>query len=194
LATSDADNVKQPSTVLDTGQVTKTRQTTASSDATSTESTFEAKNTAIAIGEYHAVTSNKAYFHGKPNVDTRRQAYLVKGETFIPLEAENGFVYVQFVNAQGVVTKGWLQSSDAALCTETNSKHVIVGKAYWGIENSMRFHNQPSLTSPHKAYNINEIVVPEKLQNGFAYVAYKDQQGNAMQGWVKQSQLEEADD
>jgi hypothetical protein len=63
-------------------------------------------------GEPYAVNSEKCYFYTEPNINTKRSAYLVYGETVYPMERRNGFFYVEFTNPSGQTTKGWVQDSD----------------------------------------------------------------------------------
>ena len=63
-------------------------------------------------GEPYTVNSEKCYFYTEPNINTKRSAYLVYGETVYPMERRDGFFYVEFTNPSGQTTKGWVQDSD----------------------------------------------------------------------------------
>lgn len=62
----------------------------------------------------YQVASERAYFFDKPEKGTQRKAYLVKGEnlTIFNDDFSSEFVYVEFVNAKGRVSIGWILRSD----------------------------------------------------------------------------------
>ncbi len=57
------------------------------------------------------VKTNKSYFHNEASKNTRRKGYLIYGEVIYPLNDNNGFIYVEFTNKSGIITKGWLLKS-----------------------------------------------------------------------------------
>ncbi len=71
----------------------------------------EAKDTTI----YFYVTTEKAYFYDQPNATTIKKAYLIKGERIKMVKEADSFVYTEFTNAKGIVTKGWLLESNLSL-------------------------------------------------------------------------------
>jgi hypothetical protein len=58
------------------------------------------------------VTSDRAYFHSNPNVASKRNAYIIKGQGGTFTKVENNFGFLRFTNTSGVVTEGWLKISD----------------------------------------------------------------------------------
>lgn len=66
------------------------------------------------IGHYKILS--KAYFHNGPDESTRRNAYVVHWNnayaTLKALKEQDGFVYVEFKNDLGQVSKGWLLKKD----------------------------------------------------------------------------------
>lgn len=58
------------------------------------------------------IANDRAYFHDRPEAATKRKAYLVKDEAILVQKEKNGFVYVEFENQAGIVTKGWINSRD----------------------------------------------------------------------------------
>lgn len=60
----------------------------------------------------YKVESDRAYFHDRAEVATKRKAYLVKDEVILALKEKNGYVYVEFANKDGIVTKGWISIDD----------------------------------------------------------------------------------
>jgi serine/threonine-protein kinase len=60
------------------------------------------------IGDYR-VTAAKTFFHNKPDIATRRNAFLSKGDPITALDEQNGFVYTEFTNSRGQTSKGWLR-------------------------------------------------------------------------------------
>ena len=65
------------------------------------------------IAQYK-VGADRVYFYNQPNESTRRNAYLVNSEeaTINALEEKDGFVYTEFTNNRGQVSKGWLRRQD----------------------------------------------------------------------------------
>ena len=65
------------------------------------------------IAQYK-VGADRVYFYNQPNESTRRNAYLVNSEeaTINALEERDGFVYTEFTNSRGQVSKGWLRKQD----------------------------------------------------------------------------------
>lgn len=62
--------------------------------------------------EYFTVINERAYFHDYPNNESRRNAYLIKGENGNVIESRNGFVYIIFKNSKNQITKGWISIDD----------------------------------------------------------------------------------
>lgn len=58
------------------------------------------------------VVSERAYFHDEPNGNTRRRGYLLRGNQAVGLKTENNFVYIDFTNAIGQNSKGWIRIED----------------------------------------------------------------------------------
>jgi hypothetical protein len=72
------------------------------------------RNTSVAptnAGGLVTVTTDRAYFHSTPNVASKRDAYIVKGQGGTFTKVENNFGYLTFTY-NGKVTQGWLQVSD----------------------------------------------------------------------------------
>lgn len=66
------------------------------------------------IVHFYVITT-RAYFYDSPDISTRRNSYLVKGEKLEVIKEVGDFIYTEFTNAQGIVTKGWLRSEDLNL-------------------------------------------------------------------------------
>ncbi|MFB9080418.1 SH3 domain-containing protein [Flavobacterium procerum] len=60
---------------------------------------------------YKVITS-KAYFHSTPNIYNQNKAYLVFGEIITAIGNSQYFVYIEFTNANGVKTNGWILKND----------------------------------------------------------------------------------
>ena len=60
----------------------------------------------------YTVKADKAYFYTQPNLNYRRNAYIVYGEPVYGSNEQNGFVYIDFINSKGKQTLGWVQLSD----------------------------------------------------------------------------------
>lgn len=58
--------------------------------------------------KYYKVINNKAYFHSRPNINDRKNSYLIYGEKIFAIAESKYFVYVEFKNSSGVETIGWI--------------------------------------------------------------------------------------
>lgn len=63
------------------------------------------------IGEYKVVVP-KAFFHNEPDPATRRVAFIPVDGDVTALEEKAGFVYTEYTNNRGQVSKGWLRKQD----------------------------------------------------------------------------------
>ena len=86
--------------------------TNGNDDSTSADQHFEETNSQHKVIKQYIIIAERAYFYDKPNSSTRRFGYLVRGDSFISQISENGFIYVAFINAQGIVSKGWINETD----------------------------------------------------------------------------------
>ena len=79
---------------------------------TATNNNLPIENRTV-IGQYK-VGADRVYFYNQPDESTRRNAYLVNSEeaTINALEEKAGFVYTEFTNSRGQVSKGWLRKQD----------------------------------------------------------------------------------
>lgn len=59
-----------------------------------------------------SVKVDKAFFYTNPNPETKRSEYLEYGDKFYEETKTDGFVYTEFVNANGVRVKGWIRLVD----------------------------------------------------------------------------------
>ncbi|HVG14730.1 MAG TPA: protein kinase [Chitinophagaceae bacterium] len=77
-----------------------------------TSSTTAAANRTV-IAQYK-VEAPKAFFHNEPDAATRRNAYLIPSENALinALDDVNEFIYTEFTNTRGQVSKGWLKKQD----------------------------------------------------------------------------------
>lgn len=55
-----------------------------------------------------SVVTDRAYFYSEPNSKTKRKAFLIQGDTIFPLKETENFVYVEYSNENGIITKGWI--------------------------------------------------------------------------------------
>ncbi|HVE60882.1 MAG TPA: protein kinase [Chitinophagaceae bacterium] len=74
------------------------------------------------IGQYKVMRS-RAYFHNNPDIATRRTAYMVPSQDVVEaLDEENDFIYTEFRNNRGQVSKGWLAKQDLITLEEWAKK------------------------------------------------------------------------
>jgi serine/threonine-protein kinase len=84
----------------------------ATKSADTTANTIAVENRKV-IAQYK-VGADRVYFYNQPDEATRRNAYLINSEeaTISALEEQNGFIYTEFTNSRGQVSKGWLRKQD----------------------------------------------------------------------------------
>ncbi|MDQ3682013.1 MAG: serine/threonine protein kinase, partial [Bacteroidota bacterium] len=74
------------------------------------------------IGQYK-VLSPRAYFHNSPDKSTRRTAYMIPSNDVVAaLDEENNFIYTEFTNNRGQISKGWLAKQDMVTLEEWTNK------------------------------------------------------------------------
>jgi hypothetical protein len=80
----------------------------------STSSTNEAtvSGNVANIATNYVVKTDKAFFYSQPNMNDRKKAYLVYGETVSITKVQNGFAFTNFINQKGQRTTGWILLSD----------------------------------------------------------------------------------
>ncbi|WP_228377697.1 hypothetical protein [Chryseobacterium gallinarum] len=60
----------------------------------------------------YIVIQPKAYFHQKPNQNSRKDTYLLYGAKILALNETRYFVYTIFTNTDGITSKGWILKTD----------------------------------------------------------------------------------
>jgi len=60
----------------------------------------------------YIVMQPKAYFHQKPNQNSRKETYLLYGAKILVLNETRYFVYTIFTNTDGITSKGWILKTD----------------------------------------------------------------------------------
>ncbi|MEO6671765.1 MAG: hypothetical protein ABIN36_19935 [Ferruginibacter sp.] len=73
------------------------------------------KISSISDRSFFVVDSEKAYFHNQPIESSIRKAYLVHGESGSILKKSGNFIYVEYENAKGITSKGWILLSEVRL-------------------------------------------------------------------------------
>jgi serine/threonine-protein kinase len=81
------------------------------------------------IAQYK-VGADRVYFYNEPNEATRRNAYLVNSEeaTINALEEREGFIYTEFTNSRGQISKGWLRKQDILTVPEWTRRQAEAAK------------------------------------------------------------------
>ncbi len=64
------------------------------------------------------VASARAYFHNEPAESTRRSAFIPMNGSLEGTDEKNGFVYTEYTNSRGQVSKGWLKRQDLVTLQE----------------------------------------------------------------------------
>ncbi|HUH33532.1 MAG TPA: serine/threonine-protein kinase [Daejeonella sp.] len=72
------------------------------------------------IGKIFTLAVPQAYFHDKPDPDTRREAFINhwNNARLKALNDLNGFIYVVYTNDEGQVSKGWMNKKDLIIIGE----------------------------------------------------------------------------
>lgn len=69
------------------------------------------------------VRNEKAYFHDQAITSSRRNAHLIKGENGVFKKSKNDFIWVEYVNENGLKTSGYLSKDDIEIIdVSTNFK------------------------------------------------------------------------
>lgn len=61
---------------------------------------------------YYITRSLKAYFFNSPDYNSKRKAYLYKGDKIYITSSQGNFLYGSFTNPKGVTSSGWLLKND----------------------------------------------------------------------------------
>jgi TPR repeat protein len=79
------------------------------------------------------VLAARAYFHDEADPATKRAAYIVPSNDVVTaLDEKNGFIYTEFTNSRGVLSKGWLRKQDLITVEE------------WTNNNAARTNSHPA--------------------------------------------------
>lgn len=73
------------------------------------------------IAQYKVVSA-KANFYNEADEATRRNAFIPVDESVTAYEEKNGFIYTEFTNARGQISKGWLRKADLITAEEWEQK------------------------------------------------------------------------
>jgi serine/threonine-protein kinase len=122
------------------------------------------------IGQYK-VAAPKAFFHNEPEARTRRNAYLIPSENAMinALEDVNDFIYTEFTNTRGQVSKGWLRKQDLITLDEwtrqENTPKVLTAEDIRNeLQKAKSFVNDNNLPEALAIYkNLSEQQVPEAM-------------------------------
>ena len=63
------------------------------------------------IGDFR-VQADRTYFYTDPAETTRRNAFLLRDALLTALDEKDNFIYTEFTNARGQVSKGWIHRAD----------------------------------------------------------------------------------
>lgn len=72
------------------------------------------------IGKVFGLAVPEAYFHNKPDISTRRKAFINhwNNARLTALNDLNGFIYVVYTNDEGETSKGWMNKKDLVIIGE----------------------------------------------------------------------------
>lgn len=78
-------------------------------------SSYNSGGTTITTTLRFRVVSAKAYFYKSPDKRTIQKRFLIMGDTGVVMHKSTNFIYTEFVNSKGIITRGWLKLEDIAL-------------------------------------------------------------------------------
>jgi serine/threonine-protein kinase len=141
-------------------------QTSKQADTSSTQPIA----TKTVIAQYK-VEAPKAFFHNEPEPGTRRNAYLIPSENAIinALEDVNDFIYTEFTNTRGQVSKGWLRKQDLISLDEwtrrENTPKVLTAEDITNeLQKARSFVNNNNLPEALTIYkSLSDQQVPEAM-------------------------------
>ena len=118
------------------------------------------------LGQYK-VLSARAHFHDEPNPSTRRAAYMVPSNDVVnALEEKNGFVYTEFTNTKGQLSKGWLRRQDL----------ITLGE--WTANNQVQSNARPTEQDiNNQLKEARDMVANNRLNEAIYIYSYLSQQG-----------------
>ena len=83
------------------------------------------KDDAEKITDQYKVLVARAFFYDKPDITTRRSAYMVPSNDIITaFNEKNGFIYTEFTNSRSQTSKGWLIKSDLLTLDQWNARNL----------------------------------------------------------------------
>lgn len=82
-----------------------------------TQSTVTDPPKPVPIGDFR-VQVDRTNFYTEPDEATKRSAFLLKDALFTATEEKNGFIYTEFTNAKGQISKGWIKKTDVLTAAE----------------------------------------------------------------------------
>ena len=77
----------------------------------------------------YTVSSDKAYFYSAANEESRKKAYVEKGQQIQLISELNGFIYTEFTNQQGVKTVGWIKKDDITESTSEDQQYKLINNS-----------------------------------------------------------------
>jgi hypothetical protein len=79
---------------------------------------YELNFSKITTEKISIVTKEKAYFYQDPLIESKEKVYIVKTQNVFIEKFTDKFVYVKFINGEGIITRGWLLKSDLSLSVQ----------------------------------------------------------------------------
>ncbi|HAN37493.1 MAG TPA: hypothetical protein DCQ29_01205 [Chitinophagaceae bacterium] len=145
---------------------------------TSNEQAAEPDNSTITTNlisdnKKYWVLAEKAYFYSEPNLNTKRQAYLVRGQQLEGCCEQNGFLNCTYVNDKGQITQGWLYTtnlSETEIITTfyEGTKIYCDEYKYWYLKVTINTSKITIETYPgeNNSYHQNKDT-PKSVEKGF---------------------------
>ncbi|GAB2683794.1 hypothetical protein GCM10027037_00990 [Mucilaginibacter koreensis] len=115
--TTDAPSTKSASKQPASSKRHKSRPASTQSTTTDTYTPTAKPGPDNDIGKTFTLSAQYAYFHNKPEPESRRKANINiwNNARITALDDQNGYIYVVYKNEQGQISRGWLDKSDLKL-------------------------------------------------------------------------------
>jgi hypothetical protein len=157
-----------------TGYVIFGNQPTHDADSSPENAAYENDNAPavakreISINEPYTVASKRAYFSLNPERNQSLSEYLYRGDNFTATKECNGYVYCEYTDKLGNVSKGWLAKQDIVLYRPTYAKAQISENETKEILNALKVPVEEALQQSIK-FNVTRI----QQSNGWAAIMAK---------------------
>jgi hypothetical protein len=135
------------------------------------------------------IAKDKIYFYEHPDLAaTTKSAWLVEGDKAIIEKTENGFGYVEYINYEGVITKGWILLSQTMIDVPDSEVVNKIAIEKISFANKKCSYCIASGNNYQLVKNIEQSRI-EKMKNFFGGIVSDD-----ANGWMSRKKTMEKDE